>query len=292
MSTPSERSRSPRFDSGRARVGGGPSDVDHDVTARPRAADEDVAVGRRVERFRVVGDAPGDQPALARVTERPFDGTSMPARRRLPPARADSDASRATSAPRGTCARRRREDRSPSHRSAHGVCAARRRRPPVSSHASPAKISVWIRPAGTCCAASPAVRSCRKPTRTAEIGNRRRAAPRARRAWPRRDVRPRRSPARARRRRTVCCSQTGSQLRQRARATTRCRASRAKAWLSRFFAPWSHQTSRWDAAAASEHSMASTGVAPIPALSSTTGPSPPRRTKPPRGALVSRTSPT
>ena len=34
------------------------SDVDHDVSGRPRAAGEDVARGRRVERVGVVGDAP------------------------------------------------------------------------------------------------------------------------------------------------------------------------------------------------------------------------------------------
>src|ERR1700733_3434050 len=44
------------------------SDVDHDVSARPRAADEHVPLGRRIERLGVVGDAPGDQTALARVT--------------------------------------------------------------------------------------------------------------------------------------------------------------------------------------------------------------------------------
>jgi hypothetical protein len=52
-----------------------------------------------------------------------------------------------------------------------------------------------------------------------------------------------------------------------------------------------HQTSRRDAAEDSECNMASTGVAPMPALSKTTGPSPDRRIKPPRGALTSKLSP-
>ena len=45
------------------------SDVDHDVAPRPRAADEDVSRRRRIERIGLVGDGPGDQPALAVVAD-------------------------------------------------------------------------------------------------------------------------------------------------------------------------------------------------------------------------------
>ena len=131
-----ERTRhAPRVHS-RAEGGARPgprSDVDHDVSARPRAAGEDVALGRRIERLGVVGDAPGDQPALARVTDARPAG---PAHRHVAGFGQLEQAPmlrRATSEPRGRCARRRRADRSRGRRSAHGVRAAPRRRPPASS---------------------------------------------------------------------------------------------------------------------------------------------------------------
>src|SRR5260221_7203450 len=54
------------------------SDVDHHVAPRPGAADEDISLRRRIERIRLVADGPGDQSALAVVTDagaaRPPDG--------------------------------------------------------------------------------------------------------------------------------------------------------------------------------------------------------------------------
>src|SRR6185503_16471755 len=54
------------------------SDIDHDVALRARAADQDISLRRRIERIGLVGDGPGDQSALAVVTDagaaRPPDG--------------------------------------------------------------------------------------------------------------------------------------------------------------------------------------------------------------------------
>ena len=75
-------------------------------------------------------------------------------------------------------------------------------------------------------------------------------------------------------------------------ACTRSRDSCANGWSSRLRAPYSHQTCRVDASAASAWSIARTGVAPTPALSRTMGRSPGRSVKLPRGALTSNTSPT
>src|SRR5258707_902563 len=54
------------------------SDVDHHVALRPGAADEDISLRRWIERIRLVADGPGDQSALAVVTDaraaRPPDG--------------------------------------------------------------------------------------------------------------------------------------------------------------------------------------------------------------------------
>src|SRR5258706_9041762 len=54
------------------------SDVDHHVAMRPGAADEDISLRRWIERIRLVADGPGDQSALAVVTDaraaRPPDG--------------------------------------------------------------------------------------------------------------------------------------------------------------------------------------------------------------------------
>src|SRR5260221_14407130 len=54
------------------------SDVDHHVAVRPGAADEDISLRRWIERIRLVADGPGDQSALAVVTDaraaRPPDG--------------------------------------------------------------------------------------------------------------------------------------------------------------------------------------------------------------------------
>src|SRR5260221_11016429 len=54
------------------------SDVDHHVPLRPGAADEDISLRRWIERIRLVADGPGDQSALAVVTDagtaRPPDG--------------------------------------------------------------------------------------------------------------------------------------------------------------------------------------------------------------------------
>src|SRR5438045_3662253 len=57
-------------------------------------------------------------------------------------------------------------------------------------------------------------------------------------------------------------------------------------------APYSHQISLDDLSSASAWSIASTGVAPIPALIRTTGSSPERRVKLPRAALAYSRSPT
>src|SRR5262245_52840960 len=54
------------------------SDVDHHVALRPGAADQDISLRRWIERIGLVGDGPGDQSALAIVTDagaaRPPDG--------------------------------------------------------------------------------------------------------------------------------------------------------------------------------------------------------------------------
>src|SRR5712691_6990194 len=54
------------------------SDVDHHVALRPGAADEDISLRRWIERIRLVAGEPGDQSALAVVTDagaaRPPDG--------------------------------------------------------------------------------------------------------------------------------------------------------------------------------------------------------------------------
>ena len=56
-------------------------------------------------------------------------------------------------------------------------------------------------------------------------------------------------------------------------------------------APWIHQISRSLRAAASSYSMASTGVSPMPAETSSTGSAPSSRTKSPRGAATSSVAP-
>jgi hypothetical protein len=76
----------------------------------------------------------------------------------------------------------------------------------------------------------------------------------------------------------------------RGRALRRARVSAANGCSPPLRAPYIYQTSLDEAPAASAWSMASTGVAPTPALSRTTGPSPPLKVKPPRGALASSTS--
>jgi hypothetical protein len=65
-----------------------------------------------------------------------------------------------------------------------------------------------------------------------------------------------------------------------------------KACWRRSRAPCIPQTSLGDALAANAWSIASTGVAPMPALSRTAGASPGRSVNAPRAALVSTTSPT
>ena len=76
-----------------------------------------------------------------------------------------------------------------------------------------------------------------------------------------------------------------------ASASTRERDSAANGSSARLRAPCSHQMSRPDPAAARACSMASTGVAPTPALISRTGAAPGRRVKVPRGAATSSRSP-
>src|SRR6516165_9062130 len=73
----------------------------------------------------------------------------------------------------------------------------------------------------------------------------------------------------------------------RGRAFRRVRVSAANGCSSLLRAPYIHQTSLDEAPAANAWSIASTGVAPMPALSKMTGPSPGLSVKLPRGALAS-----
>ena len=70
------------------------------------------------------------------------------------------------------------------------------------------------------------------------------------------------------------------------------RASAAKEWSRLLRAPWSHQISRTACSVASAWSMARTGVAPMPALISSTGALVLSRMKVPRGAAISSSAPT
>jgi hypothetical protein len=68
-------------------------------------------------------------------------------------------------------------------------------------------------------------------------------------------------------------------------------ASAANGSSARLRAPCSHHTSRPEPASASAFSIASTGVAPTPALISSTGAAPGRTMKVPRGAATASWSP-
>ena len=264
------------------------SNVDDHVTLRPGAADQDISFCRWVERIRLIGDGPGDQSALAVVADagaaRPSDRHVTRFRQfkkalilRRTPTNGETAACEGHPWPYagGACRLMRCAHRGWRRRQASAKDYQKRPRNESGPQARP-------RRSGRS--------SDRRGSSMARRDRSRHLARRAGLGGPSSPDDPsHRSPVPPDRPHPVGCTRCGS---ARERAFREVAAPRLRKRVTyhcgRRAATRPHEV---NVVAARAWSMASTGVAPIPALRSTAGPSPGCKVKLPLGSLTSRTSP-
>ena len=246
------------------------SQIEHHVVARPRAADQRAPGGGRFDRLGVVVDGAGDERRLAGVADagaaRPADGYVA--------GLSELEQARVVVAPRDREVAAREPIVGPLPGLAGGRVRRprRRRRDARRDPAAGPNGSVWMWEASRPIAARPALMSSMNgvgPHTYASASRGGSSSASTRRG----------ETARAVEVAAFAVVRIGTAVEDGAARSgseaSSARASVAKQWSRPLRAPCSHQISRWECSCASAWSMARTGVAPMPALISSTGASRP-----------------